>query len=375
MMGEKVMANVGILSMQRVINYGSFLQAYGLKTMLEEMGHDVQFVDYRVGEVLIETEGSKKNGLIGKINKAFEVLKYDAPLKHKFQFILYKKQFAKKYHQILGLTKEQNYTSEVDILVIGSDEVFNCVQKNPNVGYSLELFGKYNRARTLITYAASFGNTTIEKLEQYEKTEEIGELLKKFNAISVRDENTAEIVRKLSGKKVEYHLDPVLVYDYVGKCKFFHGIEPKERFLVLYAYSERILEDESAWISSYAERQGLKVYAIGGVQKCADRFVDCSPFEVISYFMQAECVVTDTFHGTILSVITHKNFVSIVRRDGYGNAEKMIDLLGRLRLSDRILANINELPHLLDTPIDYQCTDNIIQRERKLSYEYLSAQL
>ena len=48
------MAKIGILSMQRINNYGSFLQAYAMKTMLEKMGHDVQFVDYHVGQPLIK---------------------------------------------------------------------------------------------------------------------------------------------------------------------------------------------------------------------------------------------------------------------------------------------------------------------------------
>lgn len=44
---------VGIMSMQRIINYGSFLQAYGLKSILEELGADVEFIDYHPGECLL----------------------------------------------------------------------------------------------------------------------------------------------------------------------------------------------------------------------------------------------------------------------------------------------------------------------------------
>ena len=77
--------------------------------------------------------------------------------------------FAKKYMPLLGVTTEMNYNPVLDCLVIGSDEVFNCIQKNSNVGYSPELFGKDNHAKRLMTYAASFGNTTLEKLERYGK--------------------------------------------------------------------------------------------------------------------------------------------------------------------------------------------------------------
>ena len=103
---------------------------------------------------------------------------------------------------LLGIADEMNYNPTVDCLVIGSDEVFNCIQKNSNVGYSPELFGKNNHAKKLITYAASFGNTTLVKLEKYKKTDEVGALLNKFDAISVRDANSGAIVEQLTGKEI-----------------------------------------------------------------------------------------------------------------------------------------------------------------------------
>lgn len=368
------MDKVGILSMQRIINYGSFLQAYALKTLLEEQGHEVQFVDYRVGMPLIESNDVSKKGAWGKVYKAFEALGYDAPLKQKLQFILYKKQFANKYHNLLGLTVQPNYTPELDVLVIGSDEVFNCVQKNPNVGYSLELFGANNKANKLISYAASFGNTTIEKLKEYNKICEVGELLKKFDSISVRDENSGRTVHALAGREVVYHLDPVLAYDYIGKCKKIPTLQPSEKYMILYAYSGRISKEESDKIAAYAKNKRLKIYAIGGVQKCADRFVNCSPFEVLSYFTNAEEVITDTFHGTIFSIITKQKFTTLVRKSvgtSYGNEEKLTDLLVRLGLSERIAFSIDEVFEHQSKSIDYDAVHTLINKERIRTFEYL----
>lgn len=371
------MKKIGILSMQRITNYGSFLQAYALKMMLKELGHDVQFVDYRIGEPLIATDNQIKIGIAGKVHKALEVLQYDAPIKHRIQFILYKKQFAEKYHNILGITPEMNYTPELDVLVIGSDEVFNCVQKNPNVGYSLELFGKNNKAKKLITYAASFGNTTIEKIERFNKKSEICGLLQEFDAISVRDENSGAVVKALTGKSVEYHLDPVLAYDYIGKCNLIPKFTPKEKYLILYAYSGRVSESESEWISAYAKKRGIKVYAIGGVQKCADRFIDCSPFEVLAYFYHADEVITDTFHGTIFSVITKRQFATIVRKSvgtSYGNEEKLTDLLKRLGLQSQIANDVYSIDKIMRENIDYGTVDTILQKERICTLDYLMKQ-
>ena len=159
------MLKVGILSMQRIANYGSFLQAYGLKKILEELGCEVQFVDYHPGETLVPNEMG--NGFKRKLLKVMEVFSNNAPILEKFKFIKYKKNYAKNYYPYLGIDEKMNFSPELDVLIIGSDEVFNCVQDNANVGFSPELFGYGNRAKKVISYAASFGNTTIDKLKKY----------------------------------------------------------------------------------------------------------------------------------------------------------------------------------------------------------------
>ena len=371
------MSKIGILSMQRIKNYGSFLQGFALKTILEEIGHEVEFVDYHVEEPIINENkgGSKKND---KITKALEALKGDEPLKQKIQYIVHKKNFGKKYYKLLGLTEEPNYNPQLDALVIGSDEVFNCIQANKNVGYSLELFGKDNNAKKLISYAASFGNTTIEKLKKYDKEKEIGNLLSKFDAISVRDKNSGDVVETITDKKVEYHLDPVLAYDYINKCELIPEINPKEKYMIVYAYSGRISSEESKYIKEYAKKNNLKVYSIGGAQKCADKFIDCSPFEVLAYFKNAELVITDTFHGSIFSIITHRNFVTLVRKsvgNAYGNEEKLTDLLKRLSLENRIIYNVSEMDKLLSKKINFGNTDSIIKKCREESKNYLKREI
>lgn len=192
------MIRVGIMSMQRIANYGSFLQAYGLKCILQELGCAVEFVDYHPGKVLISAKSSK--GIFRKLNKAVEAIKYQAPLKDRICYIRYKKNYAKRYLPYLGIGEEKNYAPEVDVLIIGSDEVFNCVQDNVNVGFSPELFGEGNRAKRLITYAASFGNTTIEKMQMHGVDKQVKAWLSRFDAISVRDDNSGIVIEKLTGK-------------------------------------------------------------------------------------------------------------------------------------------------------------------------------
>ncbi len=372
------MATVGIMSMQRIANYGSFLQSYALKTLIEELGHDVQFVDYHVGTPVIENSSESTNKVSRMVKKGLETLTYHAPMQHKLAFIQYKKNYAKKYLPLLGVTEEYNYNPKLDYMVIGSDEVFNCIQKNTNVGFSPELFGANSNADTIITYAASFGNTTLPKLKRYGKDEEIASYLNNLTAISTRDANSSKIVEKLTGNTPLTHLDPVLAYDYFGKSDRIPQIDVKEPYLILYAYSGRITEAEADWIAAYAKRGGLKIYTIGGVQKHADHFIDCSPFEVLAYFKGAQEIITDTFHGSIFSTIAHKPFTTIVRKSvgsGYGNEEKLTDLLQRLGLTSRMTTNIKDVERINSMPIDYEESDKRIQTQRLRTQQYLSEQL
>lgn len=367
------MKKVGILSMQRIANYGSFLQAYGLKSILEELGCNVQFVDYRIGQCLVEADGGY--GIGRKLAKVAEVFRYRAPLADKLRFIKYKKNYTANYIPLLGVSSEMNYTPELDLLVIGSDEVFNCVQSNANVGFSPELFGQDHQAKKLISYAGSFGNTTLEKLEKYHIKRQVAAYFQDFDAISVRDDNSGKIVEALCGKRPEYHLDPVLAYDYMGKCEKIPQTVPEKGYMLLYGYSGRINPAECKAIRAYADKKGLKVYCIGGVQDCCDKFIDCNPFEVIAYFRNAQCIVTDTFHGTIMSVITHSKFATLIRQSGYGNSEKLTDLLKRLKLENQTLDRMERLDEILDQEIPYEETDKIIQAERERTYQYLQQQI
>ena len=173
-------------------------------------------------------------------------------------------------------------------------------------------------------------------------------------------------------------MDPVLTYDYMNCCDKIPQVQTNEKYLILYAYAGRISNDEADWIAAYAKKKNLKVYAIGGIQKCADRFVDCSPFEVLAYFRNAEEVITDTFHGSIFSVITHRPFTTLIRKsvgNSYGNEEKLSDLLKRLGLANRMTTKIEDTENINEKAIDYAKVDEQLKAHREVAKEYLRKNL
>ena len=362
------MAKAGILSMQRIFNYGSFLQAYALKRTLEQLEWKVEFVDYHPGKCLLES--SERRGVKRLIQKATQVLRYKASLKDKIHFIQYKTSYARQYFQLLGIEKDNmNYSPQLDLLVIGSDEVFNCVQDNVNVGYSRELFGYGHNASKVVSYAASFGNTTLDKIEKYNIVDTLAKDLNQLDSISVRDQNSQDIVKILTQREPPIHPDPVLLYDWKKDIPNKRPLH--EKYIVVYGYSGRFSTAECKSIKAFAVKYQLKIVCIGGIQNIKDTFVNCSPFEVLAYFANAEYVVTDTFHGTILSVVMHRRFAVFVRSQGYGNFEKLGGLLTMLGLEWRKVAVSEELEKIVQREIEYSQIDNYLAEWKKQAYQYL----
>ena len=369
---------ISIMSMQRICNYGSFLQAYGLKKIIEELGHEVTFTDYRPGRPvgLSDTEYLKvllRERLIRVLTPISPLLPFVS--KQTKHTLLFRRRYNREFLPLLGIGKKRKYKAQAHTLVIGSDEVFNCLQKNPSVGFSPELFGEGCDAPRLISYGACFGNTTLEGLINCNKAAAVGEYLKSFNALSVRDENSRYIVSSLTGREPCLNLDPVLMYDFTRESIPDPGVRD---YIVLYAYRGRISQAEAEAIKEYARRKNKKLICIGGYHSFCDEYVSSSAFEMLGYIKHADCVISDTFHGTVFSVINSRPFVTLVRTGkdcAYGNSEKLTDLLSRLKLEERRLADPSQLDTVMSREIDYEAVHALIQNERAKAREYLAKNL
>ena len=373
---------IGIMSMQRVINYGSYMQALALKTMLEELGHEVVFVDYEA-KPSIQHRRSLKYWL----KKAIEALKNTwlfrtaanlyrgRPLGYRVPktYTADEKAFIPALEELGVDYRKRHYRTKVDALIIGSDEVFNCLQNADNVGFSPELFGKNNRAGILLSYAASFGNTTLERLEQYGVGRRVGRYLKKFDALSVRDENSARIVRALTSREPEQHLDPALIGGIEHMA--WEGNDEKG-YVAVYAYPNRISREEGEEIRRFAEKRGLRVLTLCGKQSGEgfENISGLSPKEILPYIKNADFVVTDTFHGTIFSVISHVPFAVYCRRPqdvSYSNSEKLLDLLEKLDLTDRLVTEDNGLETIAGKHMDFGKLDAMREKGKASAIGYL----
>lgn len=354
------MSKIGIMSMQRINNYGSFMQAYALKKIIESLGNEVEFVDYKYERTLIFNKKQLKSKIVNNIN-IVQFLKKRGTIK-KFANI-----YENEFLPLLNV-KDRNYNKKVDALVIGSDEVFNCLQPYP-VGYSRNLFGYEYDTSSIISYAACFGHTSFEELNKYNIAEEIAGLLLRFKSISVRDKNSQEIVLKLINKKSEIHLDPVLIYDFKDRKKI--NVE-LDNYIIVYAYPGRLSKKEEKYIKNFAKKYGKKILSLGSYQSIADYIKIVNPLEIFSYFEKADFIITDTFHGSIFAIKTKANFCTIIRDS---NNNKLSDLLDKLSLESRIVKKLEDIELLYGIKTDFSKTDKILEYEKKKAINYLKNNL
>lgn len=356
---------IGIVSMQRICNYGSFLQAYGLKKTLESLGHEVVFIDYKT-ETIKRNESSLKEKLAQNPFLLFVKDNIEFYLFHSRKFsLLYRKQYLKQ----LGIGYKHSYSNQVDIAVIGSDEVFNCTQENSTVGFSPMLFGHGLKAKRVLSYAASFGFTTIERINHSNIRKILESYLKDFSFLSVRDLNSYDIIKELVGVEPYIHLDPVLISDY--------ELPPINRnlgeYAILYTYKRRVYtEDDIKSIKRFCKRNNVKLVSIGSSKEWADIQLEASPLEALAYIANARYVITDTFHGTVFSIKYNINFVTLVRKD---NFHKLHDLLVRMKQEQREIANYSQIDQILQSEPDYRETNQIIEESRTATISYLSKAL
>lgn len=351
---------IGIISMQRLINFGSWLQAYGLKSLLEEQGHEVEFIDVKLtdGTVMNANKTTDNAGCFKHIARRFIRGKiYCYQLERQ-------KRFTNDYFGVLGLSEKPNFNTNYDAVVIGSDEVFSYCQFT-QWGGTILFFGQGVEAKKIISYAASFGYTTVQDLEEIHMADKIGQYLMNFSAISVRDHHSYEVVKCLCGVEAYQHLDPVLMYDFNPDVPEIHDKD----YILIYGYDNRLVEAEYVQsIKAFAKKYRKKLYAVGFFQDWCDKQILASPLEVLAWVKNADYVVCETFHGTVFSIKYQKQFATIVRDS---NRNKLGDLLNRFSLADRMFDGKVSLEGILTKEYDRKAAQQIIEFERKRTKEYL----
>ena len=366
---------VAILSMQSVNNFGSLIQAYSLKKMVENLGYDVCFLDIEKRPEDDELLESNRISYLsemeaGSITKKLADGYIFNRLKNKSVQGDQDKVFNAFRDKYLAPYKGDR---RIDAVIIGSDEVFNCMQES-DWGFTSQLFGNIRDVNRVFTYAACCGFTRISDVPDA-AVEKIRESFKNISAFSVRDANTFEFVSGIRGSEgISYHLDPALLCDLSDEM----DAEPAanklpEKYCLVYSYKNRIYEQsEIDLIKSFCKEHDMEIIAVGMPQKWIKNFYAASPFELLKIFKRAAFVITDTFHGTVFSARFAERFAVIVRES---NFNKLRDLTDRLGIEDHVISGVAQISDKYDIIHDKTYLDALLAGEYERSLDYLRENL
>lgn len=363
-----MLKHIGILSMQRVLNYGSFLQAYALKQLLLRFGAEsVEFIDIIPGKALPGYSQSKISFLLSKLIKRARII-LGGKMMTKIKLRRHRRDMTsmmKEAWKELGLT-DSFMAPSVDLAVIGSDEVFNCCQKT-SWGFSPQLFGKVENAREVVSYAASFGATDINAIKASGVEKEIATNLRNMKCISVRDANSKYIIEQLTGLSPHLNIDPVLAFGFTERIASGTKVD-ESNYILLYAYPERIKDKkEIEAIRHFARSTGKKLICPTASYEWCDRNIIPTPFELLDWFRNADMVISETFHGIILSLITDRQFVAIVRDSAIN---KSVFLLQSLGLENRMVSPERDINEIFADHIDFDILSRRIDTMREENNKY-----
>ncbi len=338
--------------MQKVYNFGSVLQSYSLKNLLTEMGNEVEFIDIdssnrdlviKGDEAIVFEEDIECNSnnitlrYIKKINVHILNRIKNKLLQRKQNELFY------RFQQDILKVDDRKY-KEYDLCVIGSDEVFNCLQGD-DMCRTTQLFGNVPQAEKIITYAASCGFCTYERLSS-EKIVRIKKAFVNISHFSVRDDNTKRFVELLSHRDdISEDYDPVVIGNFDLEIeKSIPKRRLPEKYCLVYAYPNRFhKKEEINEIKNFCKQHGLDILAIGMQQSWISDFRIMTPFELLYAFKNADFVITDTFHGAIFSAKYSNKYAIMIRES---NRNKLSDLVSKLDISAHVMTDAKDLENI-----------------------------
>lgn len=362
---------IAIITITDGENYGNRLQNYALQQVLMSLGHEV--------ETIKRLTINDLEGLSKWIMRAYNVKcllthtdAKSARLVRKRNF----KRFNKKYvhfskYKVRDNVAPKKLARQYDYFVCGSDQIWN-----PLIKIAIDDidngFAKFAEKSQRISYAASFGISDLP--EKY--IERYRELLCGMKAISVREKGGVEIVRKVSGRDAKLVLDPTLMLS----KEHWIAIEKRPKWCTDKKYIlTYFLGGRSENINEFLqqkEKQGFEVINLDFEYIESDKieneqYFSTGPDEFIYLIHYCEMFLTDSFHGSVFSILFEKNFRVYDRKaveDGNNMGTRISSLLQMFHL-ESCMENINQK---VQEPIcEFEHIEQILRRERQESYEFL----
>lgn len=345
------MKKIGIITIEQVNNYGAELQAFATQRALQQMGHDAEIINYcyykdwrfkdtKMSAPFIPMTGKQKilywvkYRLINGLMSTVAPLLYPRLARRNKRFVDFHRKNTKMSRRFMSMPELYAEHMSYDVYVAGSDQVWNPSASSSIEPYFLSFAPSTSKK---ISYASSFGVSEISKNLQ----ERYKSLLNNIDNISVREQTGVSLVKQLTGREAPLVLDPTLLLDreqWRDVMKHMSGIPDKYILVYQLLPSATIpqlalqLGREMECSVLFLAKRAYGIKAPNGMQVV----YDAGPAEFVDLIANAQCVVTNSFHGTAFSVNFGVPFFAVLNPSRKGNA-RMTSLLGQVGLEKRIV--------------------------------------
>lgn len=356
---------IGILTYHRTLNYGACLQAVATRVVLENMGHEVYYVDYwpkyhKDTYSLFNWTKLKRDNWGQRVK---DIASYIRDWKGAKKRINAFQTFLNEY--IIPYCKPYNQDEDYDVVIYGSDQIWRK-QLGLNNHINWVYFGENSlNSHKQISYAASMGDINLNE----EELVKIKECLSKFEHIGVREENIYSILKSLHLPNVEMTLDPTFLLTSDQWDAIIHTKRLiKEPYALIYQLKPAFTTEE---IINDCKRRGLKPVFIQSrfnYKNAKEDWNTVTPNQFVSLIKHADFCYVASFHGLAFSIIYNKQFFASFRKAS-NRAETLLKNIG---LTSRLVTPMASLP-LHDEAIDYQIVQPQIDKLRGLSTQFLKS--
>lgn len=367
---------IGILTHPLINNYGGILQNYALQYVLRQLGHDAITIDINIKHRLpvmrllagwcnrlrrYYIKGERVPLALDPKPNALQLEMINHNTRDFVNKNIAKTEIVEHYEDLSKIDAKYNFGA----YVVGSDQVWNT-------GLCPWYFGSFiNRENVkLISYAASFGYDQWKMDSSL--TEVCSALAKKFFAISVREESAVELCRNFLDVEAKHVIDPTLL---LSKEAYLRIIKIQKEDSTLFSYILDKSDYKSRIVNCISLSKNLVVRecmpeeeflrGTSKIERCVFPTVD----QWLNGFNNADFVITDSFHGTVFSILFNVPFIAIGnKRRGLTRFKSLLKMFG---LENRLVNNIDEAMDIADQPIDFENVNRILESERRKAFEFL----
>lgn len=382
---------VGIVSCYFKHNYGSMLQAYATQKILDNM--EIPNETINIDENIDFANGKKKYYMSQLTNIPFIKsklgmikLKFDKKInKDLGNNIQIRDNKYKEFEKNFKLTKPYKTYKELSEqcvnysdVIVGSDQLWlpvNVVADYYTLNWVPDNVNK-------ISYATSFGVSTVP--DKYKN--DYKKFLNRINYLSTREEAGVKLVEQLSDNKATLVCDPTLLLN-KEEWMDIQKEEPivKEKYILCYFLGSNI--EHRKFAERLKEKTGCKIVSLNHADeyvKYSDKFCDYAPYDIgpaewINLIRNAEYVCTDSFHGTVFSLINNTKFFTFERYSNKNSKvstnSRIYSLLGIVDLKERILSGTENIDDVIKMQIDFDNVNKKLDEFRQNSKEFLKNSL